>query len=65
MSQPQIALWWIEAGTLPTVAEAKQRLQLLAAGGPGPRAFTFRVRYGPDGAIVAGKKPPLPAGAAA
>jgi hypothetical protein len=40
-----LALWWVPAGTIPTVAEAKDRLQLLAGNGPGPDAFTFRVPF--------------------
>jgi heme-degrading monooxygenase HmoA len=40
-----LALWWVPAGTIPTVAQAKDRLQLLAGNGPGPDAFTFRVPF--------------------
>ena len=40
-------LWWIEAGQIPTVEEAKQRFDLLWDSGPGPRAFTFRQRFEP------------------
>src|SRR4029453_8761515 len=42
MADPYLALWWVPAGTIPTVAEAKRRLELLAHRGPGPDAFTFR-----------------------
>jgi hypothetical protein len=37
-----VALWWIPAGTLPTVADAEQRLLNLREHGPTPYAFTFR-----------------------
>jgi hypothetical protein len=37
-----VALWWVEAGHLPTVDEAKDRLALLDRVGPSPAAFTFR-----------------------
>jgi heme-degrading monooxygenase HmoA len=47
-----VALWWVPAGTIPTIAQAKDRLQLLAGHGPSPDAFTFRVPF------------PAPAGAA-
>jgi len=47
-----LALWWIPAGTLPTVAEASRRLQLLDLEGPSPRAFTFKEAYEPDGTPV-------------
>ena len=40
--RPILTLWWQPAGTKPTVAEARCRLDLLAERGPGPDAFTFR-----------------------
>jgi heme-degrading monooxygenase HmoA len=40
-----LALWWVPAGTIPTVAQAKDRLERLAGNGPGPDAFTFRVPF--------------------
>jgi hypothetical protein len=42
-----LALWWIAAGELPTVADAKERLALVTAEGPSQRAFTFKQRFGP------------------
>lgn len=39
---PIIALWWIPAGHTPSIAEALERLRILAARGPSPEAFTFR-----------------------
>ena len=39
---PILALWWIPAGHIPTVAEAKERLACLEQHGPTPREFTFR-----------------------
>ena len=39
---PILALWWIPVGHIPTIAEAKARLQLLKERGPSPEAFTFR-----------------------
>ena len=41
-----LALWWVPAGHVPTVAEAEERVTLLSAIGPSPEAFTFR-RYFP------------------
>jgi len=35
-------LWWIPAGTLPTLAEAEERLRHLQAHRSSPYAFTFR-----------------------
>jgi hypothetical protein len=45
-----LALWWIPAGTIPSVADAARRLAVLASHGPTPEAFTFRVWYRPPGA---------------
>jgi len=42
---PNTVLWWIPAGTVPTVAEAMARLATLTRSGPGPEAFTFRQRH--------------------
>jgi hypothetical protein len=45
MADPYLALWWIPAGAIPTVAEARQRLEILERRGPGPDAFTFRAPF--------------------
>ncbi len=42
---PQLVLWWIPASTIPTLDEAKARLEHLAAHGPTPYAFTFKQRF--------------------
>ena len=42
---PILALWWIPAGHIPTVGEARQRLQHLKEQGPTPYAFTFRTPF--------------------
>ena len=47
MAGPHMVLWWIPAGIVPTVEEAKHRLDHLAAHGPTVTAFTFKVRYPP------------------
>ena len=39
------ALWWIEAGTVPTVSEGLSRLWLLGRFGPCPQAFTFKAQF--------------------
>jgi hypothetical protein len=41
------ALWWLPAGTTPTPAEARERLEHLARHGETPHAFTFRRPFGP------------------
>ena len=37
----RLALWWVPAGTIPTIDDAKRRLGFLAAHGPSPYAFRF------------------------
>lgn len=49
-----LALWWIPAGTRPSVAEAKRRLERIVAEGPSPEAFTFKVRFPPPDAGMLG-----------
>jgi uncharacterized protein DUF3291 len=48
-----MALWWVPAGHLPTVAEAEERLEHLRSHGPTAHAFTFRQRFSAPGAIQA------------
>ncbi|MFM6949784.1 MAG: DUF3291 domain-containing protein [Novosphingobium sp.] len=40
--EPSFALWWIEPGHVPTVAEGLARLAQLGGEGPGDAVFTFR-----------------------
>lgn len=42
LGRPSFVLWWIEAGHIPSLDEAKQRLEMLTEHGPGPLAFTFK-----------------------
>ncbi len=42
-----LAMWWVPAGAIPTVAEAKERLEAVSADGPTARAFTFKQRFPP------------------
>jgi Domain of unknown function (DUF3291) len=44
---PILVLWWIPAGHIPTVDEAKESLQILKERGPSPDAFTFRQPFPP------------------
>jgi Domain of unknown function (DUF3291) len=39
---PMLALWWVPAGHIPTVEEAKSKLDELGRNGPTASAFTFR-----------------------
>jgi len=47
MAEPSMVMWWVPEGTIPTLAEAMERLERLRAEGPGPEAFTFKDPY-PD-----------------
>lgn len=40
-----LVLWWIPAGHIPTVQEARDRFDLLWRDGASPDAFTFRDRF--------------------
>jgi len=42
-------LWWVPAGHVPSVDEAKDRLERLRTEGPTPEAFTFRHPFPPPG----------------
>jgi heme-degrading monooxygenase HmoA len=44
-NEPYIVLWWIPAGSLPSVEEGKSRLEHLRRHGPTPYAFTFKTRF--------------------
>jgi Domain of unknown function (DUF3291) len=44
------ALWWVSADHIPSVEEAKARLETLWQHGPTADAFTFRRRFEPDDA---------------
>lgn len=49
-----MALWWVPAGQLPTIEDAKARLALLERLGPTAEAFTFRQPFAaPSGDDVA------------
>lgn len=55
LGRAHYALWWIPAGTLPTVADAVQRLAHLQAHGPTPVAFDFQRPCAPTGGDPAGR----------
>jgi hypothetical protein len=42
MNGPNYVLWWIPAGELPTLEEAKRRIAYLTEHGPSEHAFTFK-----------------------
>lgn len=51
MDEAFVALWWVPQGHVPTVDEAKARIETLRRLGPTAEAFTFRSQFPPpDGA---------------
>jgi hypothetical protein len=49
LAEAPTALWWIRAGSTPTVDEAKVRLELLRERGPTAEAFSLREPFPPPG----------------
>jgi hypothetical protein len=47
------ALWWVPAGHVPSIEEARERIAHLDAHGPTPFAFTFQTAFAPDAAANA------------
>ena len=47
-----VALWWLPAGTTPTVADAIERLDAIREHGPTAFAFNFRKVFPPPGAGI-------------
>jgi Domain of unknown function (DUF3291) len=45
--EAHLVLWWVPAGVIPTLDEARDRLDMLTRKGPGPDAFTLRKAYPP------------------
>ncbi|WP_052810089.1 DUF3291 domain-containing protein [Streptomonospora alba] len=50
LSGMHAALWWLPAGRVPTLQEARSRLEMLRSRGPSPEAFTFSESFPPPGA---------------
>ena len=46
MRRPTMILWWIPAGHIPSVEEARERFSMLWQHGPTSEAFTFSSRFG-------------------
>ena len=46
------ALWWVPAGTIPTINDGLSRLWYLDRFGPSPHAFTFKARFPVPGETV-------------
>jgi hypothetical protein len=46
------ALWWVPVGHIPTVEEAKERIEHLEAHGATPHAFTFKEHFAAPEPVV-------------
>jgi hypothetical protein len=63
MATPFMALWWVPAGTLPSVDDGMTRLAMLERRGATPEAFTFKAPFDAQGrpldraALVRGREP--------
>lgn len=42
-----LVLWWVPAGTIPSLEEAGKRLDNLRNNGPNPQAFSLKQRFDP------------------
>ena len=49
---PYMALWWVPQGHIPTVEEARERLDHLRACGETPHAFSFKKPFPAPDAII-------------
>jgi hypothetical protein len=47
LGEAHMVLWWIPAGSIPTLAEMRERIEHLRAHGPTPYAFTFKRHFPP------------------
>lgn len=49
MKSAHMVLWWVEAGTIPTAMQGKQKLDYLIEKGSSQEAFGFKAVYAPPG----------------
>ena len=47
MGESHMVIWWVPAGHIPTVSEARERLMRLREHGESSEAFTFRSTFAP------------------
>lgn len=45
MPTQHMVLWWVEDGHIPTLTEAKAKLDMIRADGPTPKAFDFNTPF--------------------
>lgn len=49
---PVLTMWWVPAGHIPTLGEARERVEHLAANGPSAHAFSFHPLFDPPDAAI-------------
>jgi Domain of unknown function (DUF3291) len=54
----QVVLWWIQEDHIPTLNEAKEKMQLLESDGPSPKAFTLRSAFDSKGNALKSQEEP-------
>ena len=47
-------LWWVKAGSIPNLLQAREKLELLKSGGSSQAAFTFKKAFPPPGRSAEG-----------
>jgi hypothetical protein len=47
VAEATTALWWIPAGTIPTLEDAESKIRYLRKNGPSPLAFDLAAKYSP------------------
>ena len=47
VAEATTALWWITAGTIPTLEDAESKIRYLRKNGPSPLAFDLSTKYSP------------------
>ena len=52
LEKPITVLWWVPSGHIPSIDEAKKRLEHLQEHGPTPFAFSWRTSFPPDEEMV-------------
>lgn len=48
LGKSHMVMWYIDEGHIPSIEEAKERLEYLRIHGESPHAFTFKSRYKPS-----------------
>ena len=52
MPQQHMVLWWVEDGHIPTLSEAKTKLDAIRTNGPAPDAFDFNTPFSEGGQAI-------------